>query len=439
MLESIKFTNVGPAAKLSIEFAERTNIITGDNGLGKTFLLDTAWWALTRTWPEELNPKMTTGLKGRPRGTGDASIELALTGRTKSVHYVSTYDRKREEWQGRAGRPTNPGMILYAMVDGSFGVWDPARNYWMKSGGQDVQDRPAGYVFDPKSVWNGLDSADGKVLCNGLVRDWASWQGSNAAVWETFASVLTHLSPNEDEPLVPGELTRYSLEDVRDMPTLKTQYQDQVPIIHASAATKRIASLAYLLMWSWQEHSRASQLLDQPPTREIIFLVDELEAHLHPKWQRTILRALMTVVRELATEASVQLIATTHSPLVLASLEPDFDMATDALFHFGLTKTNEVVVEQIPWAKQGDVSSWLVSDAFGFDQARSTDAERAIEAAEAFMRGDMASLPVDLATKETIHAELQRVLGGMDDFWPRWLVKADLLPAAVKAPKKARK
>lgn len=35
------------------------------------------------------------------------------------------------------------------------------------------------------------------------------------------------------------------------------------------------------------------------------------------------------------------------------------------------------------WAKQGDVVNWLVSDAFGLRQARSIDAERAIEAAEA--------------------------------------------------------
>ena len=47
--------------------------------------------------------------------------------------------------------------------------------------------------------------------------------------------------------------------------------------------------------------------------------------------------------------------------------------------------------------------------------------ERAIEAAEAFLRGD--PTPPDLTTREQIHAELQRVLGGHDDFWPRWLVE----------------
>jgi hypothetical protein len=78
------------------------------------------------------------------------------------------------------------------------------------------------------------------------------------------------------------------------------------------------------------------------------------------------------------------------------------------------------VVEQIPWAKQGDAGNWLVSEAFGLPQPRSREAERAIDAAEAFMRGD--TTPPDLDTREKIDAELRRVLAGHDDFWPRWLV-----------------
>ena len=33
-----------------LEFGPRLNLLTGDNGLGKTFALDLAWWTLTRTW-----------------------------------------------------------------------------------------------------------------------------------------------------------------------------------------------------------------------------------------------------------------------------------------------------------------------------------------------------------------------------------------------------
>ena len=50
MLESIHLKDVGPAPEMKMDLAPRLNLITGDNGLGKSFLLDVAWWVLTRTW-----------------------------------------------------------------------------------------------------------------------------------------------------------------------------------------------------------------------------------------------------------------------------------------------------------------------------------------------------------------------------------------------------
>jgi hypothetical protein len=45
MLSSLELVAVGPAPRLRMELAPRLNVLTGDNGLGKTFLLDVAWWA----------------------------------------------------------------------------------------------------------------------------------------------------------------------------------------------------------------------------------------------------------------------------------------------------------------------------------------------------------------------------------------------------------
>ena len=47
MLERLILRNIGPAPELERACRRRVNLLTGDNGLGKTFLLDAAWWPLT--------------------------------------------------------------------------------------------------------------------------------------------------------------------------------------------------------------------------------------------------------------------------------------------------------------------------------------------------------------------------------------------------------
>jgi predicted ATPase len=54
-----------------------------------------------------------------------------------------------------------------------------------------------------------------------------------------------------------------------------------------------------------------------PTDYEGLVLVDEIDLHLHPRWQRHIVRGLKRVFPKL------QFVVTTHSPLVLAGLEAD--------------------------------------------------------------------------------------------------------------------
>src|SRR4051794_5029919 len=114
MLKRLHIKNVGPADEMELALAPRLNLITGDNGLGKTFLLDIAWWAMTRRWPAEVNPKLVSGLMARPSTPGPATIAFDFTAKSKPVSYTSTFDRQAQAWAGKAGRPPNPGLVLYA-------------------------------------------------------------------------------------------------------------------------------------------------------------------------------------------------------------------------------------------------------------------------------------------------------------------------------------
>lgn len=411
MFERLELHEVGPAPELIFDFATRLNLITGDNGVGKTFLLDVAWWALTRTWAgHPAAPHRRQGVK--------PSISFQFEGRNGPIRYSSEYDFQAQAWTLKKGRPPNPGMVLYARVDGSFSVWDPARNYWRNapSLGIDAPDRPAAYHFDPRQVWDGLEH-EGKYLCNGLIRDWASWQGRDGEPYQQLLQALRTLSSSEAELLAPGELTRISLEDVRDMPTLRTAYGQQVPVVYASAGAKRILALAYLLVWTWQEHLQASRLLNQEVTPSVIFLIDEVEAHLHPRWQRTVLRSLLHVMEALtgSGDVQVQVMAVTHSPLLLASLEPLFDAERDALWHLNLER-DRVVLKREEWRRRGDANSWLISSIFELGEPRSLEAEQAIRHAEVLMARQDVQPPEFFNVREELRASLPDV----DPFWLRW-------------------
>ena len=323
MLERLELANVGPAPAMTLELAPRINLITGDNGLGKSFLLDVAWWALTRKWPRDLNPSLTAGYMARPTNVREpATLHFTVrTAKGLSLSYESTYK---------------------------------------------------------------------------------------------------------------APIVRLSVNEAQDVPSIRTEYSDAIPIVHASSGVRRIAALAYMLVWSWTEHLRAADQLGLASTHQIVFLFDEIEAHLHPRWQRAVVPAVLKVMDTLsdAHDPRVQLLAATHSPLVLASLEPLFEEDRDRLFHLDV-RQGQVHLEEEHWAKQGDVVNWLVSETFGLRQGRSIDAERAIEAAEALMRDDTGGLPEGLRSRDEIQRELERVLAGHDPFWPRWIVHSEQIADAV--------
>ncbi|MFE8603755.1 AAA family ATPase [Archangium violaceum] len=404
-IERLELRGIASAPNARLELAPRLNLLAGDNSTGKTLVLDVLWWAQTGTW---------TGAEAWPGPAKEGRARAAiLVGTKENPDVESHFDAVREQWVRPPQWPTSHPLALYARADGGFSVWDPIRNAVPSDNGR--ADALSMYRFTPDTLWNGLDE-HGTTWCNGLVRDWVDWQYRRTGLFDSLKEVLAGLSL-PDEPLRPGSPTRISIHQALDIPTLEMSY-GTVPVIHASAAVRRVLGLAYLLVWSWNEHREAARLAGQPVSHRLLLFIDEVESHLHPKWQRLFLPALLRVIQRLTGEVQVQVVASTHSPLVMASLERHFDTERDKVFHFGL-KQGRIVVEEQPWAMQGDAVNWLVSETFGLKQARSQEAEQAIEAAEAYMRNE--TLP-GYESPEKLNQKLQETLPGNDPFWPRWLV-----------------
>ena len=91
--------------------------------------------------------------------------------------------------------------------------------------------------------------------------------------------------------------------------------------------------------------------LTEPLEGEGVVLIDEIELHLHPKWQREIIPALTR------TFPNCQFIVTTHSPQVISQVKPEGI--------YILEKTDEGVVAKRPESSFGRDSNRILEDLMG--------------------------------------------------------------------------
>ncbi|MEH2447254.1 MAG: AAA family ATPase [Nostoc sp.] len=95
----------------------------------------------------------------------------------------------------------------------------------------------------------------------------------------------------------------------------------------------------------------ANPSLPDPLEGEGVVLIDEIELHLHPKWQREIIPALTR------TFPNCQFIVTTHSPQVISQVKPEGI--------YILEKTDEGVVAKKPESSFGRDSNRILEDLMG--------------------------------------------------------------------------
>ena len=401
-LNYLEVDGVGPVRPLVFLPAKRLNLITGDNGLGKTFLLDLSWWALTQGWAE---------MPATPTDAADSKppyIEFAVGG-TESGAVRANYSAEANSWPIRSKRPAVSGLAVYAMLDGSFAVWDPANRSLV--GGVELI-RRRGFKFTRHQIWNGR-----QPHMEGLIRDCVRWQQRPDLypAYSTFKAVLNRVFPPDLGPLEFGNPVRVP-NDSREIPTLIHPYGN-VPILFESAGIRRIITLAYLLVWAWEEHKIRAIQQRRPEERQMIVLVDEAEAHLHPKWQRAILPALLEIGSDLHQELAVQWIIASHSPLVMASGESIWDTDSDALFHLEMNALGQTSFGPVRFLRRGTVDSWLSSDIFEIARPGSKDRETAIEEAIELQQLED---PATEAVQE-MNDRLSSVLSSEDPFWVRWI------------------
>ena len=100
-----------------------------------------------------------------------------------------------------------------------------------------------------------------------------------------------------------------------------------------------------------------------------IVMIDEIDLHLHPMWQMTV---LPTIARELP---NIQFIVTSHSPLIVGSLE------WMNIILMALAPRQASEPRRLEWAVHGlDADQILLTDFFGLESTRAEGKKRALKA-----------------------------------------------------------
>ncbi len=417
MIKTLTVTDVSPSKQLELSFGNRLNLITGDNGLGKSFLLDLIWFAMTRQWPAQVNPQLTSGSIARPASSSHtSSIKAKIQGAMKDATVTATYSMDFDRWIFNQGKPVSPGLVFYLMADGSFAVWDSERN----RRASDQEEPPPAFVLTNKQVFNGLDGEGDSKLCNGLIADWSTWSDSRsyAELADQMNAVLKALSPS-GEDYSAGLPVRVGISDSRRVPTIKMPYGQDVPITQASSGIKRITELAYMLVWSVSEHAEIVKIKGKNLDTRVTVLIDEVESHLHPRWQRSIVPALLDAIQVLykqrGASVSTQVILTTHSPLVMSSIEARFDIEQDKWFDLDLID-GEVSLSDREFNPMGSIENWLTSEAFDLKSSYSMEVEIVLQKATQLLK----KTRLKRSEVREMTNELSKVLPQMDPYWISW-------------------
>lgn len=121
-----------------------------------------------------------------------------------------------------------------------------------------------------------------------------------------------------------------------------------------------------------------------------IVLIDELDVHLHPRWQRRVIEDLIT------TFPKIQFVATTHSPQVVGEIGPDQVRVLDG-------KTAES-----PWQSYGMDSNWLLKHLMHSD-IRNDEVDTALKSIESKLES------FELESAETQLSALRLKIGETPD------------------------
>ncbi len=326
---------------IKLQFDERVNIFTGPNASGKTTVLLMMSESLNGREKNSKRPLSGGSFDFHARLFADYEFDEAVSGEWtngKSANAVAT----SEYWDAASEKPpviyvgsVREGLPGVSGVEDADAYGDTAEKALAGpfSGsrtmcaiallGEELRNTEGKPAFT--SEWipfqKAIELADAcsKRICNEVIIDSESY---NYVHGLDIRGYLQH--PDPDTTLIPikarmgiktTDIRNFEYLPYDEQPSYSAYHEapDSVPVYlgHLSSGTEGTLLWIRWLALKMLYHYGFEQGWDEKPG---ILLIDEIENHLHPTWQRRVIPALLEHF------PGLQIFATTHSPFVVAGL-----------------------------------------------------------------------------------------------------------------------
>ena len=326
-LKSVEIENYRAIEKLKLSLDPSLTVLHGDNGYGKTSVLSAIAVGLGAI--PDLLPDDTSGIDFREEDQreGAESPQVAVTAMNGT-----SWERqggKQADDRAAAQRLVNLGRLLESM--GMRGVDE--------EGPPDDLPIVAFYSTDRNVLGMRKTPRDPKAVSR--IPRFAALEGALAAHTD-FRGLLGWFYIKEDEELREQKERRDFNHQLKDISAVRQAISSMLPevsdprtelnplrfVVSVRSEQGQVEKLSldqlsggYRIVLALaadlaRRMVQGNPHLDDPLKSEAVVLIDEIELHLHPRWQQRILGDLQR------TFPNAQFIVSTHSPQVLTTVEP---------------------------------------------------------------------------------------------------------------------
>jgi hypothetical protein len=372
-LASLELRNFWLFDKIRLDFDPRVNVFVGPNNSGKT-----------------------TVLLALAAGAGMSALFPGKFAKPEALAKVEWYDRSpsvKQVYTYTSHGLQSPHVDPATPADRTWTMYVPAlrlsTGYRSRGPGRMAGQEEEDIWPETGESW----TSDRRIIERIIELDYRSHLKRRPAIRKTLDRIAD-LAGRITEGF-PIEFTGVDSDGRGFFPRFRTP-DGEVPLNVLSQGTQSILQWCAQLLIGYSEFYDFPESLDDKPG---VLIIDEIDAHLHPSWQRRILPALTKMF------PSLQIFCAAHSPMTLAGLRAG---------QVQLLKRDEkgrVTVSR----NETDILGWSVDEIYsGFMGVEPTDLETAekLKRLRALRHKSPKLTPEETANLNALRADIGRDLAG---------------------------